>query len=384
MKKKEDIIFLGIIILIMVGGLIKPFIKPIDIVYIENRPAQIMPEFTMEKFINKTYQDDIEKAFSDQIPLSGRMKLFEKGLSFLAQQSFYKLLNSNSYYQLSPSVYMYKNYLVYMTYNFSEIKTELDNKIDNYNKALKNLKDVKKYLYYIEKDTDIDFITNKKLNAYEYLVNNLNKDIVSDKFSINNYQEFSNYFYQTDHHWNYKGSYKGYTDLVKMLTNDEPIIFSSEKCTRSKVYGSKSANIGSSNLFDEYMCAYTFDLKDHDIYIDNKKVDSYGNSEYVLNVEPEITSYGDFYGWDEFLLIEFDYHNVEKENLLIIGESYDNAITELLASHFNKTYNVDLRNYKEITFDINDFIKKNNIKNVLLIGNVDFYRLSDFNLKVGE
>ena len=384
MKKKEDIVFLGIIILIMVGGLLKPFIKPVDIVYIENRPAEKVPEFTLENFINKTYQDNIEKAFSDQIPLSEKMKLFEKGLSFLAQQGFYKLLNSNSYYQLSPSVYMYKNSLVYMTYNFFKIKEELDNKINNYNLALKNLKVVKKYLYYIEKDTDIDFVTNQKLMAYEYLIDNLNKDIVTKKFTIDNYQEFSDYFYQTDHHWNYKGSYRGYNDLVKMLTNDDPVSFTSEKCINSKVYGSKSANIGSSNLFDEYMCAYTFDLKEHDVYIDNKKVDSYGDYQYVLNVEPEITSYGDFYGWDEFKLIEFDYHNIEKENLLIIGESYDNAIIELLASHFNKTFNIDLRNYEKNTFDLNEFVKKHNIKNVLLIGNVDFYRLSDFNLKVGK
>ncbi len=383
MKHREDIIFLIILIIIMLGGFIKPFIKPIDIVYIENRSANKIPDFKLESFLDKSYQESFEKALSDQIPLSGKMKLFEKNLTFLTQSGFYKTLDKNAYYKLSTGIDLFNDYLVYTPYCFSDIKNSIDNKILNINEYLKDSDGIKKYLYYIEKDTDIDFVTNDKLGVYEYISAKLNDDIITSKFEINNFEDFSNYFYKTDHHWNYRGSYRAYKELVQLMTNDEPLKYIDEICTESKIDGSKAANLGAANLFDEYMCAYLFELKEHDVYINGQKVEGYGNYKNILKSRPNKTTYGDFYGGDAALL-EFDYHNSNKENLLIIGESYDNAINELLAAHFNKTFNVDLRNYKDSGFDVKEFIVKNNIKNLLLIGNIDFYILKTFNLGVGK
>ena len=69
MKKKEDKIFLGILVLILSGGFLKPIIRPIDINYYENRPANTIPNFSIKAIINKSFQDEFEKALSDQIPI---------------------------------------------------------------------------------------------------------------------------------------------------------------------------------------------------------------------------------------------------------------------------------------------------------------------------
>ena len=78
------------------------------------------------------------------------------------------------------------------------------------------------------------------------------------------------------------------------------------------------------------------------------------------------------------------YKRQDRENVLVIGESYDNAILKLLASHFGRTYSVDLRyyrNYLGSDFSLSDYLRRNSITKVLLIGNVDYYISPDFALE---
>ena len=79
--------------------------------------------------------------------------------------------------------------------------------------------------------------------------------------------------------------------------------------------------------------------------------------------------YRELYGAD-FGEIVYDYKN-DKENLLIIANSYSNSINGLIASHFNKTYIVDPRHYKN--FNYQSYITNNNIDKVLVIGNISLF-----------
>ncbi len=112
--------------------------------------------------------------------------------------------------------------------------------------------------------------------------------------------------------------------------------------------------------------------------------ENYGHQEEYLNGKSsEEISYGAFYGGDDGEII-FDTGNSNKENILVIGESYDNAILKLIASHFNKTISIDLRNYvhcMDKEFNFSEYINDYNIKKVLFIGNVDFYTMEEFKIK---
>ncbi len=382
MKKLFNLLFICSFCIILLCGFIKPLLKPNSINYTEKRTANLLPKFTQESFLNGSFQNQMELAYSDQIPLANTLKIFEKTLDILLKKIYYNNSPKDTYINLS-GVYQYNDNLVYSKYNFAGISANLDEKIENINNVVSNLKNIDFYLYYIEKDTDIDFTDNSKLNAYEYLQENLNSKIVSNKLSINNFNEYANYFYKTDHHWNYKGSYKAYSEIMSILSNDKPIKYDEEICLNSTMSGSKASQIGGTLFYKEQFCAYTFNLPEHDIYSNNIKVENYGNYKNLIQNNPPTISYADYYGWDAGLL-EFDYHNSSKENLLIIGESYDNAINELLASHYNHTYNVDLRNYLSETgekFDIYKFIKEKNISKVLLIGSIDYYASNTFKLE---
>ena len=67
--------------------------------------------------------------------------------------------------------------------------------------------------------------------------------------------------------------------------------------------------------------------------------------------------------------------------LLVIGESFDNALLKLLASEFENLYSIDLRNYETDVgkpFDLASYAAEHEIDSVLLIGNLDFWKMDEF------
>ena len=156
------------------------------------------------------------------------------------------------------------------------------------------------------------------------------------------------------------GSYEAYNDLANTLNLGEVIKSSVIKCNNSKFSGSKASIAGSSYIYKEDFCAYVFDFPEHITYINGEKVNDYGSQN---NFEMNNISYGMYYGGDDAEII-FDYNNPTKENILIIGESYDNAILKLISTHYNKTFSIDLRHYERQfgkKFNYLEYIKKNNI-----------------------
>ena len=373
--KLENAVFLGIFLLIIFGGGIKPFILPKQNNYLENRSAEQIPKFSFKEFFNKEFQDKYELALSDQVPLALRMKYLEKDFSLKLKLLYYQS-KKDFYTNLGYDVFLVKDYLVSKPYDLEAKKDYLDRKANNINNIVKNVDNVEYYLYYIEKDEDINFETGVKPKAYEYLKSKLNSKIKTDSFNISNIKEYRNYFYKTDHHWNYKGSYEGYKEVISLLGFDNYLKPIQEKCVTALFHGSKNVVLGSNN-YEEKFCFYLYNLPKYDVYNNIDQKSSFVNDSIK---EP---AYWKYYGMDKGI-ITYDFHDINKENILIIGDSFDNAINELIASHFNKTYNVDLRHYKDEEmheFLIKKFVKENDISKVLFIGNIGFFASDTFLIK---
>ncbi len=384
--KIEDKIFIFIIILIMLGGTLKPLILPHDVNYFENRKANQIPQFQFSDFLNKTYQNNIENALSDQIPLSNTMKSYINSLQIIFNIGYYKMVSlydTNKYNPLNDEVNLYKKYLVFKNTNLDYEKPLLDNRINNINKIKEEFPEIDMYLYYIERDYDINFETNEKVGIYEYIKDNINSKIKSNKLEIKNFDEYKNYFYKTDHHWNYKGSYEGYlqiSDLMKIKSIIKP---TKEICFQNQFKGSKSYLLGTIFNVNEKICAYSFNLEKHTTMINNKIIETYYNPEkFINNLNLQIT-YDELYG-SQYGLVQFDYNKPENKNLLIIGNSYDNHISELIASNYNRTYVIDLRNFENDIgekFNIKKFINEKKIDEILFIGDLGFYHGDEFNIE---
>ncbi len=390
MKKIINFLFVGSIVLFLLMGLINTLFFPEDINYLENRSANKVGTFTLEKYLDGVYQKEFSNALNDQVPLQGRMK---KTYNYL--NSFYeKVMVSKTFGDESGRYISFKDGLlfedsiVYEPSDLEVIKQNLDNKVQNIDTKVKEHPNVDFYVYYIEKDTDIDFETNNKIGAFEYLSEKFQKqNIPVAGLKINNFDDFKKDFYKTDHHWNCYGSYRGYTEVMKMLNMDDEILEPENEIVLKDyvLSGSKAAGIGVTGIFTESFPVYQFQYPQMDIKIDGEKAVDYGKQQEYINgkTNGKEISYGEFYGWDNGEIV-FDTHNTEKENLLVIGESYDNAILKLLASHFEKTFSIDLRNYERTfgsKFQFSQYVKDNNIDKVMLIGNIDYFTMDEFMLE---
>lgn len=388
MKKIVNSIFVGGIILFLTLGLINTIFFPDDINEYENRYANKVKAFSWASYLDGSFQSQFGDALNDQVPLSVTMK---KNYNFLNASFENNLLskilqkNEKQQYVSFKGGLMFGDYIVYETRDYSELQDYHSAKVKNIKKQVNNHSDIDFYVYYIEKDTDINFETEEKIGAYEYLQNAFNDmGIAFHGFKIDSFDEFCEYFYQTDHHWNCYGSYKAYKEIVKWMGITEDLVpIVDEHLLEYAFSGSKAAALGVNDIISEPFPAYEYQYPKMKVMIDQKEVEDYGAQSLYFSEHQGNITYGSFYGGDQGEII-FDTESPEKENLLIIGESYDNAILKLLASHYNRTYSVDLRNYEKTfgqPFSFTNYVEENEIDRVLLIGNIDYFTMEEFMLE---
>ena len=147
----------------------------------------------------------------------------------------------------------------------------------------------------MELDDDLfnDFENNLKTSGYDYMVDNVDSRIKMIKMEINNLEDIRKYFYRTDHHWNYEGSYRGYKEIVTaILGENEELIRPNELIElRSILDGSEARSLGGVYYFKEHFSAYDFSLKEHEIYLNKKKVDYIIDTEEIKKNNPTIIKY---------------------------------------------------------------------------------------------
>lgn len=387
-KKLLNILFLGLILLVLLAGLLRTVFFPKEINAYENRYAERIAPFTVEGYLDGTFQDSVDAALSDQVHLS---QYYKQRFNLASSRCLKTMVTP--FLEQYPDRYIDawgmrligRSYLAYYPRVLANMTDALDAKIENLNRCFTAFPDVDFYVYYVEKDTDINFETNEKVLAYEYLRDGLAlpEDRMA-RFQIDSFDDFSARFYQTDHHWNYYGSYQGYTEVIDLLgVSDPPLVPLGEAVLSDSFSGSKVSSSGAYG-FSESFSAYRFAFPSMDVQINGSPAEDYGNQDAFLSGQGGQVSYGAFYGGDDGEVI-LSTGQTDRENLLIVGESYDNAILKLVAAHFNNTCSIDLRYYSAYMgqeFHLADYLEEHDIAKVLLIGNIDYFTSSDFLLEV--
>ncbi len=384
-QKIIGLLFIIAILAIMVVGMIMTFFFPKEINEYENRYANKVTSPTLSSLNDQSFQDSIEDALSDQIPFAeDAKKLYNDVTSGYLNRLLAPIMkNAPKKYVPYSSLWLFgEENIVYSTQKFHYVENLLNDRATLLNSVFEKNPELDFYVYYVEKDTDINFETNEKVNAREHIISQLNiPEENKGSFEIDSFDTFKEYFYKTDHHWNYKGSYKGYTDCIELLgIKDEPIEPKSE-INLGKFSGSKGAAVGASlDQFSDELTVYTFDLPERTVTSNGMIMPSYTASTEAFKDPSATVSYAAYYGIDVGNLT-FSTGDPAKENIVVIGESYDNAILELLASHFNNTYSIDLRHYERTVgkkFVLSEYVEGKDIDKVLLIGNSDFFTDDDF------
>ena len=382
MKKITDGAFLAVVMITLLACLVRTIFFPTKISAGENRYANQIEEFTMSAYMDGSYQEGVESALADQALLSAAARrsynYFSAKIRELLLSGLYET-NVQRYVSLSKNINLFGGYLVYDMRSLEEIKSDLDRKIENINSFAVAHPEVPLYVYYIEKDTDINFETGERTGSYEYVAGLLNiPEENMRRLEIKSFEQYSRMFFRTDHHWNHIGSYLCCCEIMELLGTDEPIRPAEEITIDHEFSGSKAIDSGNKDVYSEEFTAYRFDYPPMTITV-NGRPDDYGAQEdYFAGSDEELT-YGSFYGGDEGEVV-INTGMTDKENLLIIGDSHDNAILKLMAGSFNRVHSVDLRCYEALLgkkFDTYQYIVDNDIDKVLLMGSDGFFISED-------
>ena len=369
----KTIIF--IYVLISIALLISLLREPKEISGLENRNLNKFGVVNISSYVKKDFQDNTEKAINDQIIGAETIKtILQSKLSFSNRLASNRFLCKNNYIKIgSGEGKDYYNYNCEKVLIYGRVK-DISNYKEMVKKTLSSYKRITEeydtYFYYIPTSYTFDF----KVNKEEISI----LDIIDPKWKVDylkydNFKEYKEFFFSSDHHWNYKGSYQGYKDIHKLLgLHDSPLRPEKECSFPVEFYGSSARILRLKDYHDQFT-VYQYNLPPHSSYVPMYNIEygnqqKYFNNEY--NTEIYINHYGEYYGYD-YDEVVFDYNQKEKDNLLIISNSFSNAINELIASHYNKTFIIDLRHRKE--FNIMDYVKKNKISKILFIMDSENY-----------
>ena len=368
LKAIVKLCFAAAVLLALSTGFVRAVFFPKDVNEYESRMANQFPAFTTESFSDSSFQDGAEDALSDQLPLSA---YFKKAYNLIKVK--YMQLTAFPYtdkikdtYLKYDTIYYYNNMLVYKKISLPEATPKLDMVLDKYDKLVCE-SSAEFFQYYIESDHDIDFETEEKSGVYEYIMarSPIPKENIG-RLEISNFDEYSSGYYATDIHWNYRGSYDGYRDILHLIGCEDAALEPQEEVVFPKMWrGAKAKDIGNELIFESFS-AYRFDFPDMEFFIDGEQADDYGIQEACFENPETNVAYMSFYGGSSSEAI-IDTGRKDMENLLIIGDSFAHAIFKLTASHFNRTYLIDPRRNDISVGELTDYIRDNEIDKVLFL-----------------
>jgi hypothetical protein len=209
-------------------------------------------------------------------------------------------------------------------------------------------------------------------NIEKHLKENLTGDYKIKSLDNYSYENYSKLFYKTDHHWNYIGSYQGYKEIHDLLDLDDDYLEPSEELVAKYDFFGSHAKSSKMLTHGEEFRYYKFDYKEHSTYL-NGQIGLYSNPNRKTK-EKYINYYQLIYGGDGVDLL-YNFNDPDKDNLLIIATSFSNPINEMIASHFNKTYVIDLRKMRNDSgspVNLKEYVRWHDIDKVLVIVSTDF------------
>lgn len=370
--------------LALLTGLAHTLLRPKDVNLYENRPANTAAPLTASGWLDGSFQSALEAALSDQIPLAQTMKkAYNDAQNSIRYDAMLRL--SQAYPDQAVQYDGFRvyggKYLMYQPRVLTEQAEALDRRAENDNALIAAHPDVSFYIYYIERDTDNFFETGNKTDAFEYLSDQVNLPAAQmQKFAVDDLETYERDFYQTDHHWNNIGSYRGYREAAAMLGCTDLLEPQETVRVSDHFSGSKALSIGAQAQFFEPMDVYHFAFPKMSVTIAGEPAADYGRQDAALSGQLTGASYGGVYSNDDGEVI-LDTGTTGRGNLLILGESYDNAILKLMASHFDRVYSVDLRSYEQDMgqpFRLAEYLREHEITKVLWIGSMTFFTSDAF------
>lgn len=371
--KLLPVAFVGLTLVIMLSVLVH---RDQDRSIAENRELEKKPKFTISSFITGKYASKQASYMSDQFP---NRTGFIKTKANLDRLMGKKEING---VYLASKGYLMEGFKAEKE-SITKAKVDAINKFASSNKALKvsmmlvpNKVDIYNHLMprNAPVDSQADYIKSvaSKLSKRVRLV-----DVESTFDKLKNSEEL---YYKTDHHWTSDGAFYAYTDLCKALN----------------IQATSQTNFNRSQASDSFMGSLYYKAGAEiggpdDIYLylsqDNAPVITkyYDTKKKVASVYDS----SKLSGRDQYEVFTGGNHsqikirtNVETDRkLLLIKDSYANAMIPFLATTFSEINVVDMRYF---TGSLSDVINNNEVTDVLFLYNVNTFNSDSSILSINE
>ncbi len=388
------------ITILCVVGVFSVLLPSNEISEIENRRLTPFPKFSWSSLFEGTFTDSVDLFYSDNFPLREELvqaasnikdlggydtdvKIYQAGAAEeipdtdadtlqLAHADTTKTIVSNDTlktkadYDKASSIIVYGGRAIQLFGATQETSKRYAEMVNLYHQTFDSLS-----IFCLVAPTPIDFYLPKEYKRgssnERANINFVKEQLDSGVIFADAYEEISKHtdryiYFNTDHHWTGLGAYYAYRGFCKSAGVTP---YELGQLERKKI---KKKFLGS--LYGITLDKRLRDVKDSveyyklpiptKVYRYNLDSSRYEKSSLFSNVP----NYANFLGGDHPLVrIESE---VNQEKLLVIKDSFGNAVAPYLALHFGTVYVMDYRYY-----DVNlpDFVKSNGITAILFLHN---------------
>lgn len=360
MKFGQYILFIGFLLIIFTFGTLSFFEKDRKLSDLENRNLAQKPVKDPKLIWSGKYFKQYESYFSDQF--FGRDKWVEQ----------YTKLQMNITPVYVNGYHVTKNHTILQQPTTVFPKEEIEwvgNSVNELGSYLKK-RGTKFYFFSLPSKTNVfsDFLpsyapkSHMKENA-NYLLSQLHPNVVTavnmqEEYKKYNDETIRSYYYKTDHHWTIKGAFPAYQLIMKTIEKDFPTIsrdYGYENYKYMKLDGfdfmgtwnkQLARQIDISGEVVDYYEPKQYSFEDYIIYQQGNKKSRIAASEIYGKAKKrgkKEINYEDIYTKN---YREYTIENPKSTNdlkVLLVKDSYMNAITLHMAHHFKETTVYDVR-----------------------------------------
>lgn len=320
---------------------------------VENRTLSKMPDFSWSALVDGSYTSKLEKYLEDQFPLrDGWMGLKNRYEYLLGKREFH-------------GVYLCGDRLIHKIEDASRAEQNI-----SYLQKLTELTDIPVYLGLIPTAAEVyrDQLPvgaeNFDQAAYlEKVRENVPGAVWVDIEKWMDGASGVSLFYRTDHHWTSAGAWHGYAALMEAMGEpSEPL--GTPETVADDFYGTLYSSSGVHWLAPDTIERY---VSGEGVTVENfEKGETHGL--YVDSFLEEKDKYASFLGGNTPLYIIRNPEAASEEKLLVVRDSYSDAMAPFLSQYFAEIHLVDLRYYRT---SVAEYARENGMDRIFVCYSVE-------------
>jgi len=358
----------------------------------ENRTLSSMPVLRADAVTSGTFFEDMNQYLNDQIVFRDKLvTLYQRQQN---SKIFNTMLFENMLHagpkkkpedgtEVKDSRIVSKLLLINNKWIFPIPSTvvytqHIDNSTDKLNKAVKFAQDQGTETYFVFNPSRTKALmhlypsylqTDSYAKSKDYFLSKLDQNVnvidVGNKFDTFSKAELEEMYLETDHHWNIKGAFLAYQEMISEISKRSPL-FEDEPISLSEIIVSQLKEGRFEGSYNNQI-NFAINPKNVDrtiiyeprtpfefahfevINTDGTQTISDFNDFYGFKRGRSTYKYGSIYGGDRQKIVYENPKANNKLNVLLMKDSFMNPITPYLAQHFNKLTVLDNRYYTEFS-----------------------------------